>query len=33
MSQNAAGVMAKEGHNAEEILAFFYEGGRLYDIR
>ena len=33
MSQNAAGVMAKEGHNAEEILAFFYEGGRLHDIR
>ena len=33
MSQNAAGIMAKEGHDAEEILAFFYEGGRLYDIR
>ncbi len=33
MSQNAAGIMAEEGHSAEEILAFFYEGGRLHDIR
>ena len=33
MSQSAAGVMAREGHDAEEILAFFYEGGRLHDIR
>ena len=32
MSQNAAGIMAEEGHSAEEILAFFYEGGRLRDI-
>ena len=32
MSQNAAGIMAEEGRGAEEILAFFYEGGRLHDI-